>query len=217
MDGLTRKVAVLAAMTAYSAALSIVPIASGGEAEQEQSPGRLNGWVAAKRNSGESVPAESVSVFVLFTNEMEEGNFSHDLDGHTAGRQFAVLLNKFLEKNRALKKLAKKAGDNPTPDAADQISTLYLATVDDALNEVRTWLSRHQKWSWQLKTLTTDARGQWGADNLQPGTYTIVARGKIYGYDGYWEARVDLPPGATISAPLTRPRFLRRETTAAAP
>jgi hypothetical protein len=204
--------AMLAVFAASAAASAVVLTASDRASAEQPSRGNLNGWVAAKRTGGESVPAESVSVFVLFTNEMEEGNFSHDVNDHTAGGRFALRLDKLLEKNKALKYLRQTAGENPAPGVADELSALYLANVDGALAHVRVWVSKRANRSWQMLTLTTDEKGQWWVNNVQPGTYTIVARGKISGYDGYWEGRVDLPPGATISAPLTRPRFLHLPT-----
>ena len=179
-------------------------------AAQRSNVGGLNGRVGAT-SRGEVVPPESATVYVLYSNAMEGGRFSHANDNDTAGGQFHYHLNNLLEKNKELKSLQKSVRHNPQPGDANQIAAYYLQSVDEALTRVRSWLTKHPDRSWQMKTIAPDAQGFWSAEGLQPGGYSVVVRGRLPGYDADWEGIVDLAPGRIISLPLTRPRFFRHE------
>lgn len=142
------------------------------------------------------MPPGSATVYVFFSSAMEAGKFSHAEDTDTAGGQFRYHLNKLLAKNN---------------ETADQIAAYYLQSVDEALKEVRSWLTKHPDRTWQMKTIMPDERGFWSAEDLQPGGYEVMVRGKGSGQDADWEGSVDLAPGRTISLPLTRPRFVHHE------
>ena len=160
------------------------------------------------------LPPESAAVYILFSSAMERDSlgresFSHANDVDTAGGQFSYQLNNLLEKNKDLKRLEKSVRRNPRPGDASQIAAYYLQSVDEALTRVHSWLTKHPDRSWQMNTIAPDALGFWSAEGLQPGGYEVVVRGTLPGYDADWEGTVDLPPGGTISLPLTRPRFVR--------
>jgi len=140
---------------------------------------------------------------------MVAGSFSHVNDVDTAGGQFSHHLNDALAKNKELKSLEKSARKNPQPETADQIAAYYLQSVDETLAQVRGWLAKHPDRSWQMRSLTPDGQGFWSVEDLKPGGYEVVARGKCSGYDADWEGGVDLDAGKTISLPLMRPRFFR--------
>jgi hypothetical protein len=199
----------LVALTAIAIALGTVEVCSGQAATQRSDVGTLKGQVGTTKSDGAMVPPESATVYVLFSSAMAAGSFSHVNDVDTAAGQFSLRLNDLLSKNKELKKLEESARRNPRPEAADQIATYYLQTLDEALTQVRSWLTKHPDRSWQMKTVTPDERGFWLIEGLQPGGYEVVARGKCSGYDADWESKADLAPGRTISMPLTRPRFFR--------
>jgi hypothetical protein len=186
-------------------------LCSGKAAAQRLNVGTLNGQIGAAKSDGAVAPPESATVYVLFSSVMEGGSFSHANDVDTAGGQFRYQLNDLLAKNKELKSLEKSARRNPRPEVADQIAAYYLQSVDEALNRVRNWLTKHPDRAWQMKTVSPDGRGFWSAEGLQPGGYEVVARGKFSVYDADWEGGVDLSPGRTISLPLTRPLFFRHE------
>jgi hypothetical protein len=150
----------------------------------------------------------SAIVYVLFSSEMRSGSFTHATDPDTAGGQFHYHLNDLLLKNKELQSLQKSAGKNPQPGTAGQIATYYLQAVDEALTEVRNWLTKHADRAWQMKTFTPNAQGIWVAEGLVPGGYEVLVRGKFSKYDADWESGVDLSPGGAISLPLTQPRFM---------
>jgi hypothetical protein len=139
----------------------------------------------------------------------EGPGFWHGNNLDTASGQFSYHLNNLLAKNKDLKRLEKSVRHNPAREDANQIAAYYLETVDETLTWVRTWLTKHPKRSWQMKTLTPDAQGYWSAEGLQPGGYRVVVRGTILGFDADWEGSADLGPGRTISVALTAPRFFR--------
>lgn len=85
--------------------------------------------------------------------------------------------------------------------------------ITASLAQVRSWLDKHADRAWQMKSVTPDERGVWAIDGLSAGSYELVVRGKISGYDAGWEGSVDLAPGRTVSLPLTRPRFFRNKRT----
>jgi hypothetical protein len=134
-------------------------------------------------------------------------SFSHANDVDAAGGQFRYQLNNLLGKNKDLKRVEKSVHHTHSPEDANQIAAYYLQSVDEALTRVRSWLAKHPDRSWQMRTIVPDAQGSWSAEGLQPGGYEVVVRGTLPGYDADWEGAVDLPPGGTISVPLTTPRF----------
>jgi len=204
-------------LVALSVIAGTATVCSGSAAEQSPRVGALNGWVGATRSGGDVLPSESAAVYILFSSEMvpdlsgRELRFSHANDLNTAGGQYKYQLNNLLEKNKELKRLNKSVRHNPQPEDANQIATYYLQGVDEALTLVRSWLTKHPDRSWQMKTIAPDAQGFWSAQGLLPGGYEVVVRGTVPGYDADWEGTVDLPPGGTISLPLTRPRFFYRK------
>jgi hypothetical protein len=200
----------LAALVAIAVILGTAEVCSGNAAAQRLNVGALKGQVGTTKSDGEVAPPESATVYVLFSSAMEAGSFSHVNDVDTAGGQFRYHLNHLLAKNKELKNLQKSARHNPRPEAADQVAAYYLQSVDEALTQVRIWLTKHPDRAWQMKTIAPDGQGFWPVESLQPGGYEVVVRGKLFsGYDADWEGGVDLAPGRTISLPLTRPRFFR--------
>lgn len=191
------------------AALLAIPTTGASSAAQELRSAILNGQIVATKRNGEFVPAELATVYILFSSGMERGSFSHVTDTDTAGGQYTHELNDILAKSKDLKDLEKNARKNPRPEAADQIASYYLQSVDEALSRLGSWLAKHPDRAWQMKTTTPNADGLWSVTGLNPGGYEIVVRGKFSGYDADWEAAVDLAPGRTISLPLTQPRFFR--------
>jgi len=147
-------------------------------------------------------------------NSLQNGTFSHELDLGTAGGQFAYHLNRLLARNKGLKRLEKNARKESNPrkrmEDALQIGRSHLQSTDEALALVRAWLAKHPGRSWQMETVTPNGQGLWSAPGLQPGSYEIVVRGRVLGYDADWEAAVDLEPGKTLSIPLTQARFFAR-------
>lgn len=181
--------------------------------QERSSGGYLRGQVGATKNGGSVEPAESATVYILFSSPMETGSFSHTSNLDTAGGRFREQLNSLFAKNKELKNLQKSSRQSTQPDVADQIATIYMQTVDESLAQVRSWLDKHADRAWQMKSVTPDERGVWAIDGLSAGTYELVVRGKISGYDADWEGSVDLAPGRTVSLPLTRPRFFRNKRT----
>jgi len=200
----------LVVVAAVAVIIDTANVCSETVAAQRSNVGGLNGRVGATK-SGEVVPPESATIYVLYSNQMESARFSHGNDNDTAGGQFHYYLNNLLEKNKELKSLQKRVHHNPQPGDANQMAAYYLQSVDEALTRVRSWLTKHPDRSWQLKTIAPDAQGFWSAEGLQPGGYSVVVRGRLPGYDADWEGEVDLAAGRTISLPLTRPRFFRHE------
>ena len=200
----------LVVVAAVAVIIDTANVCSETVAAQRSNVGGLNGRVGATK-SGEVVPPESATVYVLYSNAMEGRRFSHANDNDTAGGQFHYHLNNLLEKNKELKSLQKRVHHNPQPRDANQMAAYYLQSVDEALTRVRSWLTKHPDRSWQMKTIAPDAQGLWSAEGLQPGGYSVVVRGRLPGYDADWEEEVDLAAGRTISLPLTRPRFFRHE------
>jgi hypothetical protein len=185
-------------------------------AEQSSKLGVMKGQVGAMRSGGDVLPPESAAVYILFSSPMVReslgrGSFSIANDVDTAGGQYSYQLNNVLENNKDLKRVEKNVRRNHRPEDANQIAIYYLQSVDEALTRVRSWLAKHPNRSWQMRTITPDAQGFWLAEGLPPGEYEIVVRGTLPGYDADWEGTVDLPPGGTISLPLTRPRFFCRK------
>jgi hypothetical protein len=178
---------------------------------QQPASGTLKGQIGATKNTGEVVPPESAVIYIFFSAAMRNGTFSHAADTETAGGQFTFQLNRSLSKNSALKRLQKRAGNNPYPETADQIAEYSLQAVDDALTQTREWLAKHPDRAWQMKTLAPNEQGVWIAEALPPGGYEVVVRGKFAGHDADWEAAADLAAGNTVSLLLTQPRFFRRE------
>lgn len=201
------------ALMAIAATLGMFEVCSGEAAAQQSSVGTLKGQVGTTKSDGAVVAPESATVYVLFSSAMEAGSFSHPPFNNvdTAGGQFRYHLKNLLAKNKELKSLYKSVRQNPRPEAANQIATYYLQSVDEALIQVRSWLTKHSDRTWQMKTVAPDEQGLWSVEGLQPGGYEVLVRGKVSGYDADWEGGVDLAPGRTISLPLTRPRFLRHE------
>jgi hypothetical protein len=199
------------ALVAVAITIGTVEIYPANPASQRTNEGALNGQVGATKSGGEVVPPQSSTVYVLFSSVMQGGSFSHANDVDTAGGQFRWQLNNLLDKNKELKSLEKSARQNPRPEAANQIAAYYLQSVDDALAQVRNWLTKHPDRAWQMKTVEPDGKGSWSAEGLKAGGYEVVVRGKLSGYDADWEASVDLAPGRVISLPLTQPRFFRHE------
>jgi hypothetical protein len=206
---------IAAALAGIAVIISTAKLCSAVAAEQSSKVGALKGRVGATMSGGDVLPPESAVVYILFSAEMvrdsfgRELSFSHARDLDTAGGQYSYQLNNLLDKNKDLKRLEKSARRSPRPEDANQIATYYLQTVDEALARVRSWLAKHPNRSWQMKTITPDVQGFWLAGGLQPGGYEVVARGTFRYYDADWEGSVDLPPGGTISLPLTSPRFFR--------
>lgn len=201
----------LVVLMAIAVTLGTAEICSGKAVAQRSNVGTLKGQVGATKSNGEVVPPESAAVYVLFSSAMEAGSFSHVNDVDTAGGQFLYQLNNLLAKNRELKSLEKSARQNPRPETVDQIAAYYLQSVDEALTQVRSWLTKHPDRAWQMKTVAPDAQGFWFVEGMQPGGYEVVVRGKFSGYDADWEGGVDLAPSKSISLPMTRPRFFRHE------
>ncbi|PYU93147.1 MAG: hypothetical protein DMG25_10170 [Acidobacteria bacterium] len=200
----------LVVVAAVAVIIDTANVCSETVAAQRSNVGGVNGRVGATK-SGEVVPPESATIYVLYSNQMESARFSHGNDNDTASGQFHYYLNNLLEKNKELKSLQKRVHHNPQPGDANQMAAYYLQSVDEALTRVRSWLTKHPDRSWQLKTIAPDAQGFWSAEGLQPGGYSVVVRGRLPGYDADWEEEVDLAAGRTISLPLTRPRFFRHE------
>jgi hypothetical protein len=205
---------VLIALAAVAAILGAAKVCSGAAAKQPSKVGALNGRVGATRSGGEVLPPESAAVYILFSEAMDRDSlgrvpFLHAYDVDTAGGQFLYEINNLLEKDKNLKRVEKSVRHTHSPEDANQIAAYYLQSVDEALTQVRSWLTKHPDRTWQMKTIAPDAQGFWSAEGLQPGGYQVVVRGTIPGYDADWEGTVDLPPGGTISLPLTRPRFFR--------
>jgi hypothetical protein len=203
--------ALLVALTTIAVTLGTLEVCSGTAAAQQSNVGTLKGQVGTAKSDGAVVSPESAIVYVLFSSAMEAGSFSHVNGVDTAGGEFSYHLNNLLAKNKELKNLEKSARHNPRPETADQIAAYYLQSVDEALAQVRSWLTKHPDRNWQMKTVAPDGQGFWSVEDLQSGGYEVVVRGKSSGYDADWEGGVDLAPGRTISLPLTRPRFFRHE------
>jgi hypothetical protein len=174
---------------------------------QKSTAGAFKGQLGAPKDGGGIVFPESTVVYVMFATAMKDGSFTHVVDTETAGGQFRSHLSDRLSKNKFLQSLPK-AG-TPTPETREQIAINYILCVDEALEQVRVWLANHPDRAWQMKTAAPDAQGAWIVQGLQPGGYEIAARGKSAGRDTEWEAGNDLNPGATMSLPMTRPRFMR--------
>jgi len=214
MKGASKLPIALAAVVVIAGTAAVCSVAA---AKQSSKVGALNGRVGVTRSGGEVLPAESAAVYILFSSAMKRdslgrGSFSHTNDLDTAGGQFSYQLNTLLEKNKDLKRLWKSVRHNPRPEDTNQIATYYPQSVDEALTQVRSWLTKHLDRSWQMKTIAPDAQGFWSAEGLLPGGYEVVVRGTLLpGYDTEWEGQVDLAPERTISLPLTRPRFFCRK------
>jgi len=190
-----------------------------GKTEPSGRTGALNGQVGFIISNRRVVPAESATVYVLYSRRMEdraawfEGKptFWHGNNLDTAGGQFRERFNGLLAGNKELKSLEKRVRHNPQPEDVNQMGAYYLRSVDEALTWVHSYLTKHPDRGWEMKTVTPDGRGFWSAEGLAPGGYDVVVRGKLLQYDTDWEGEVDLPPDTTISLPLTRPRFLSHE------
>jgi hypothetical protein len=201
----------LVALMAIATSLGTAEICSSKAAAQRSNLGTLKGQVGTTKSNGEVVPPESAVVYVLFSSAMEGGSFSHVNDVDTAGGQFHYHLHNLLAKNKELNSLVKSTRHHPRPEAADQIAAYYLQSEDEALAQVRSWLTKHPDRTWQMTTIAPDAQGFWSVEGLQPGGYKVVVRGKFSGYDANWGGAVDLSPGRTIFLPLTRPAFFRHK------
>lgn len=201
----------LVGLAAVAVVLGTAEMCSGKAAAQRSNVGTLKGQVGATKSSGAVVAPESAAVYVLFSSAMERGSFSHVSDVDTAGGQFRYQLNNLLAKNKELKSLTKSAHQNPGPETADRIAAHYLQSVDEALTQVRGWLTKHPDRAWQMKTVSPDAQGFWFIEGVQPGGYEVVVRGKFSEYDADWEGEVDVAPSKIISLRMMRPRFFRHE------
>ncbi len=201
----------LVALMAIAVTLTTAEICSGKEAAQQSNVGTLKGQVGATKRNGEVVPSESATVYVLFSSPMEFGSFSHVYDVDTAAGQFHYQLSKLLAKNKELKSLEKSERQNPQPEIVDQIAAYYLQSVDEALTQVSSWLTKHPNRTWQMRTVAPNAQGFWLVEGMPFGSYDVVVRGKFSGYDADWEGGGDLAPGRPISLPMTQPRFFRRK------
>jgi hypothetical protein len=206
----------LAALAAFAVTLGTAKVYSDAAAKEPSKVGALNGRVGSTRSGGEVLPPESATVYILFSSAMERDSlgrnvFLYPIGVDMAGRQFTYQLNNLLEKNKDLKRVEKSVRHTHSPEDANQIAACYLQGVDQALTRVRSWLAKHPDRSWQMKTIAPDVQGFWSAEGLQPGGYEVVVRGTLPGYDADWEGPVYLPPGGTVSLPLTRPRFFRHE------
>ena len=148
-------------------------------AAQQPQSGILKGQVGVKQVDGLVVVPDSATVYILFSNLMEGRSFSHGMNVDTAGGQFTFRLNSLIAKNEDLKNVEKTARRNPAPEAADQIGTYYLNSVDEALADVRVWLTKHPDRTWQFHKVAPDGHGLFSAEDLPPGGYVIVVRGKF--------------------------------------
>jgi len=190
----------------------IVLVATCATSAQQAGRGALKGQVGTTGINGEAVPPTSATVYVLFSSPFGKIRFSSEprpLD--TAGRQFSYHLNNLLAKNKELKRLQKSVRRNPQPGDADAIAGEYLWSVDEAFNRTREWLAKHPDRSWQMHAVALDPRGSWLIEDLRPGSYRVVVRGRSAGYDADWEASVDVVAGNIASVTWTHPRFLRHE------
>lgn len=189
-------------------------------ASRRSKVGTLKGRISVTPPGRETLPPSSATVFVMFSSGMhwdslQRGTFSNERDLGTAGGQFAYHMHRLLSRNKDLKRLMKYARKESDPrqrmEDALQIGRSYLQTTDEALALVRAWLAKHPGRSWQMETVMPNGQGLWSAAGLQPGSYEIVVRGRVLGYDADWEASVDLEPGKTLSIPLTQARFFARQ------
>jgi hypothetical protein len=177
---------------------------------QSSKVGALKGQTGATGNDGRVLSPQSATIYVMYQSGLRAGSFTHAYDTDTAGGQFHDRKNKSLSSDKELKTLMKSTRHAPLPEAADEIAAHYLQSLDQALAATSEWVAKHPKNAWQLRVITPDAQGSWSVGGLEPGSYEIVIRGRIAGYDADWEAGVDLAPGETVSLPLVRPRFICR-------
>ena len=173
----------------------------------------VKGRIAAIKNDGSFLCPESARVYLIFNTGMDDRRrgFAHRYYEDTAGRIYIEGYNKaikpFAKEFEALKKLEKEGS---TRDRADQLAKYYLSSVDDGLAASVEWTARKSNRAWQIRASTPDAQGYWSIEGLPSGSYLIVARGTIAGYQAVWEADSDLEPERPVSLKLHSPLYLRR-------
>jgi hypothetical protein len=105
----------------------------------------------------------------------------------------------------------EKSAQEPKEQRVDEFEKYKLRTVDEGLRAAAAWSIKHKN-TWQLTTVNVSPSGSWSQENVRPGHYKIIARGKVGTLDAEWETEVDVKPGETVSVPLTRVKMGRAPT-----
>src|SRR5437867_12940244 len=107
----------LVVVAAVAVIIDTANVCSETVAAQRSNVGGLNGRVGATK-SGEVVPPESATIYVLYSNQMESARFSHGNDNDTAGGEVHYYPYNLLEKNKETSSLQKRAHKKPHPWSA---------------------------------------------------------------------------------------------------
>ena len=162
---------------------------------QDLEPGTVNGQINLVTRNGTSMIPDSATVNLVYW-----GRF-HDLEPSTAGEAYMAEAAKVAQSiAKQTSKDKEKIAQEPKEQRADEFEKYKLRTVDEGLRAAAAWSIKHKN-TWQMTTVNISPSGSWSQENVRPGHYKIIARGKVGTLDAEWETEVDVKPGETVSAP----------------
>jgi hypothetical protein len=173
---------------------------------QDAVPGTVKGRIEAVTGNETKLIPDSATVTLIYWGR------SHDLERSTAGEAYIAEATKVatsIAKQTSRDK--EKIAEEPKEQRVDEFEKYKLQTVDAGLKAAAAWSVQHKN-TWQLITVSVSPSGLWSQENVTPGHYRIIARGKVGTLDAEWETEVDVEPGETISVPLTRVKMGRAPT-----
>jgi hypothetical protein len=166
--------------------------------------GTVHGQVTVAATNGTKLIPDSATVNLIY-----EGG-SLKLESSTAGDAYLTGATKVARSiAKRTSRDQEKIAQEPKEQRIDEFEKYELQAVDEGLNAAVAWSIQHNC-AWQLAAVRATAEGFWSEENVRPGHYKIVARGKVGDLDTEWETEIDVRPGQTISVPLTHSKVGRR-------